>query len=1726
MSDSPRILRIFISSPGDVIEERQQARRVIEGLQKRYPDVTLQPVLWEDLALPATASFQETIDLILHQSPIDIAVFILWSRLGSPLGTSVSRPDGTPYRSGTEREFDLMLTAFEQSSSSVQRGAGVQPARPIILAYTRDDDSGFQRRLTQTPINDIEELLSQRKLAEVFIREQFHDGEGHNRRAYQTYTDPPSFADRLRVHLHQALDNLLGVEAAPRWQSEPYRGLAAFDIPHADIFRGRDEETCDLRQRLRDQARIGCAFAVIVGASGSGKSSLARAGIAASLLQHASDDGIKEWRAAFLLPGLDVPGSRTRESSDAAPSNQSTDANRNRSLTTSATTAVSSILVRLTHTVMASIPELRTSPTALDDIAAGLAQDAALTIRLSLAPAFARAAEQAKEAVRLLLVIDQMEELWTDRDITPEDRDRFFAAIEALARSGHVTVLATLRSDFYAEAQKAPAFLRLKGERGHFDLLPPSPASLQRLITEPARLAGVRFERDEQLGRSLDEVILQDAARDPGALPLLQYALSELYQHCIESFNRTPQARASHDQPSSMADARACGVRLNEQRLLTFAAYEKLGGVEGALGQRAEEIFQQLPAAAQSALNELLPLLVTIDVTGEQSPVRRRALLTDLTATQTNPKRQRGTDAPSPGESLLATPPCNPKRQRGTNYPTSSESPLADASGYISEPPTARQTLLTALIQARFLTTDREGESAIASLAHEALLRRWDRLATWITANREHLRLRARAEHSQQRWVQQGRDDSLLLPNGLPLEEGQLLLREARPLLTSETIHYIHQSLDHHTHQAKRTRRVRQTVLTILSALTLAASLGGLFAWQKQREAKEQRDIAESKAKEANIARRNTTRLAAETSLRTAGTAIEHLHEVSDGVLWYAEGLRIVEDTSSTARRSARSLIGAWSASLPQKLLWHESPVDQISFSSDSRSLATFTGNFLHRQSGLAGEFRLWDVEAGQPRGEPLNHSGCSDVSFSPDGSTFATTNDNTIQLWDVQNGQPRGNALQHHGHVDAASFSPDGSTLVTQSGDSVRLWDVATGNLRGEPLRHGEKILGMSFSFDSNTLATRSMNSARLWNVASGRLHGEPLKHEDGGFALSFTPDGRTLATLGRNSARLWDVATSQLRGKPLVHGDDDFLAASFSPDGRTLATRSGNSVRLWDVVAGQPRGEPLMHDHIVSVMSISPDGRTLATVADKIAHLWDVATAQPRGEPLKLDDYASGYSGYGLSFVANGRELLTMTHNTACLWDALTGQARRRPLKFDGEGEIDEMLLSPDGKLLATRRDNVVQVWEVDTGQPRSEPFKLYDHTRSMSFSPDGRLISAGDGLREVRGMAYLWRVDAGRPRNDLLKHEGHVNVLQFSPDGRVLATASGGIDGPFSTGKGGTVRLWDVQTGKAHGELLTHDASVNAIIFSPDGNTIATASGDFLKSGEARLWDAKTGRPRGEPLKHGHRVNAVSFSPDGSTIATASGDDFLKSGEARLWDAKTGHPRGEPFKHNHRVNAVSFSPDGSTIATASGDVLNDSSTGEARLWDAKTGHPLGEAIKTNHSVKVVSFSPDGGTLVTASGDSGEVQRWDVPSERSIGDAMKCDNHVMFSPDGHWIAAWPSRTPHFTHQNDFRRKTTAVRTWRLPHLQSGPTLSQNGEVHAVGFSPNGQMIATASDDNTLRLWDVETGLPCGEPLKHDGAVWVVSFSPDGHTLATAGGNKVRLWDVPLPVVDDPERV
>ena len=249
-----------------------------------------------------------------------------------------------------------------------------------------------------------------------------------------------------------------------------------------------------------------------------------------------------------------------------------------------------------------------------------------------------------------------------------------------------------------------------------------------------------------------------------------------------------------------------------------------------------------------------------------------------------------------------------------------------------------------------------------------------------------------------------------------------------------------------------------------------------------------------------------------------------------------------------------------------------------------------------------------------------------------------------------------------------------------------------------------------------------------------------------------------------------------------------------------------------------------------------------------------------------------------------------------------------------------------------------------------------------------------------------------------------------------------------------------------------VCTHDLTVNAVAFSPDGTKIATASG-YISSGEARLWDAATGRPLGEPMKHDGTVRSVVFSPDGRKIATASLGHTV-----RLWDAATGKPFGAPMNLDFEMNAVAFSPDSTKIATACG-FLN---SGEARLWDAATCKPLGAPMKHDGEVTAVAFSPDGTKIATASADD-TARLWNVATAKPLGEPMR----------------------------------------------------HGGKVNAVAFSVDGLKVVTASDDKTARLWDAATGRQLGKPLQHGHNVFAAVFSPDGTKIATASfDTRARLWD------------
>ena len=580
-----KTVRIFISSPGDVAKERERAREVVESLRRRFSrHFMLQPVLWEDLPLQSDTSFQLGIDTVLSENGVDIAIFILWSRLGSPVGHAITKPDGTHYRSGTEREYDLIIQARATSLEKEGR------ARPDILVYTRRDDASFEETLRGTSTEKKDELIQQKKRVEAFLAETFRDREsGHNIGAYFPFDRPVTFSQRLRVHLQGLLDQMAGESTEVIWDTDklgpPFLGLEAFQARHAPVFFGREEEILEARHALKEQARDGCAFLLLSGASGSGKSSLARAGVLPAIAELELDEQIAGWRCVVLTPsqlGADP---------------------------------IAALVAHLAADDM--LPALRDGDSSLPDLVDGLKKDPDLTFKLRLKDAFAKSSVKLGGSLRLLLVIDQLEELFTTPDLTADNRAAFLAVVETFARSGSVWVLATVRSDFYQHVQSEPALVRMKSGHGQLDVLSPGPDALQRLIEEPARLAGLAFEnRDDQ---ALSSRILKDAATHAELLPLVEFVLRELYE------NR------------------------DATRQLTFDAYEALGGVEGALAKRADDTYQSLPGDAQESLPTVLQALVTLGndtssttTDGSEKFVRQRA---DLTNFDTKPAAKQFVEA-------------------------------------------------------------------------------------------------------------------------------------------------------------------------------------------------------------------------------------------------------------------------------------------------------------------------------------------------------------------------------------------------------------------------------------------------------------------------------------------------------------------------------------------------------------------------------------------------------------------------------------------------------------------------------------------------------------------------------------------------------------------------------------------------------------------------------------------------------------------------------------------------------------------------------------------------------------------------------------------------------------------------------------------------------------------------------------------------------------------------
>lgn len=417
---------------------------------------------------------------------------------------------------------------------------------------------------------------------------------------------------------------------------------------------------------------------------------------------------------------------------------------------------------------------------------------------------------------------------------------------------------------------------------------------------------------------------------------------------------------------------------------------------------------------------------------------------------------------------------------------------------------------------------------------------------------------------------------------------------------------------------------------------------------------------------------------------------------------------------------------------------------------------------------------------------------------------------------------------------------------------------------------------------------------------------------------------------------------------------------------------------------------------------------------------------------------------------------------------------------------GEISSAVFSPDGQWLAIGIGDKIHLWQMPENK---HCITFQGHTawiQAIAFSPDGKRLASGSHDQTVR----LWDVQTGQCLKTLRGCTGGIQAVAFSPNGSMLATGS----------HDQTVRLWDSATWDCLHVLQGHTRQLWFVLFTPNGEILISGSDDQT----VRLWDVRTGECLRQLEIHINWVLSIALSPDGRTLAV--GSDNTK---VQFWDMSTGKCLGILSNYTGQVWALAFSPDGKMLATGSEDRT-------VKLWDIETGECLQNCQAHSHRVWLVAFS-GGRTIVSISEDE-TIKLWDVHTGECLRTWQGYTNwifSVAFGFNGQILAS--------------SSKDRLVRLWNASTGEFLRTLQGHANtVSSIAFAPQqvdaseiansrcGDRLASASDDQTVKLWDVQTGECLKTFVGHTDWIQSVHFSPDGQMLATGSRDQtVKIWDV-----------
>jgi WD40 repeat protein len=757
---------------------------------------------------------------------------------------------------------------------------------------------------------------------------------------------------------------------------------------------------------------------------------------------------------------------------------------------------------------------------------------------------------------------------------------------------------------------------------------------------------------------------------------------------------------------------------------------------------------------------------------------------------------------------------------------------------------------------------------------------------------------------------------------------------------------------------------------------------------------------------------------------------------------------------------------------------------------------------------------------------------------------------------------------LRHDSAVVALAFAPDGKTLASaDSKGIIRIWETATGRELRCLRDHWPSEFGvLAYSPNGKILASAGGNGVTFWESATGAKLDRFGKWNENFMSLAFAPDGKTLAVGTLETIVWWDVGTGvRLRSLDGVY--NVITAVAYSPDGKTLAYPCGHEVGVCDPATGKlirklrkPRMGPTAY---LPSVAYSPDGKALLVSDGAGWKLMDAVTgkerAQSDGPPFSSRP----------AYAPNGRFIAQMLSDSGRPW--MWDLTRKKDYELRGEGGRDDsyvLSFSPDSKLLASGgKDGRVRLWDVAAGKEVDWPAGDAIGNGNFALSREVKILAALDGAGRVRlwdatSSKLLHHWDApphldysylalspdgsqvvvpdkndpeGRPmqmvdaatgrRRWRAKVAGVIRFAAYSPDGKLLATCGeppAGKPKPLGTEilmmaaparQATDLCLWDAANGRSLGRLSDHTDAISDGIFSPDGNSLATAGADSI----VRVWDVARRCVRHRLKGHGGgtTVRHIAFSADGTRLATGGND-----GRICVWDARTGRRLHRWAIDGEDVTCLALSPDGKLLVANAGE-------GCFCLWDAAAGKASPPISGHRGAVTFAAFQPDGRTLLTA-GRDGTALVWDMAilrrrrSPQSAANAEPLPTGVLtrlgsirlqhrepigcaaFSPDGKILSTASERV-----------EMGGLHLWDAATGKELHRLSRGRHFHArqLAFSPDGTVLATLSE-NAVQLWDVSSGVSLGTAVWRKDGISCFAFAPDGKTLAIAE-NALALWDL-----------